>query len=186
MSRCSGLTICVFPSATYGGHLELSAFAHMTRRNAKVIQPGLVYVIEWAAGGESEKDAAVPDSPPPSPSTSTHSPTLGGDATLTGRDKRRARRDQKRVHDKPPPDLPTDLPEPSDYPIYVACVFPMCSCTASVDVLMKSIGTTIGNTSHRYATSLDLMPGSPMYGKPRSQMNTTVPLPLQRGNLRPR
>jgi hypothetical protein len=30
--------------------MELSAFAHLTRRNVKVIQPGLVYVIEWAAG----------------------------------------------------------------------------------------------------------------------------------------
>ena len=32
--------------ATYGGHMELSAFAHMTRRNIKVIQPGLVYIIQ--------------------------------------------------------------------------------------------------------------------------------------------
>lgn len=32
--------------------MELSAFAHMTKRNVKVIQPGLVYVIEWAAGGD--------------------------------------------------------------------------------------------------------------------------------------
>lgn len=38
-------------NATYGGHMELSAFAHMMRRNVKVIQPGLVYVIEWNAGG---------------------------------------------------------------------------------------------------------------------------------------
>jgi hypothetical protein len=37
-------------SATYGGHLELSAFAHMKKCNVKVIQPGLVYLIEWAAG----------------------------------------------------------------------------------------------------------------------------------------
>lgn len=37
---------------TYGGHLELSAFAHLKHRNVKVIQPGLVYVIEWD-GGES-------------------------------------------------------------------------------------------------------------------------------------
>jgi len=31
--------------------MELSAFAHMTKRNVKVIQPGLVYVIEWSAAG---------------------------------------------------------------------------------------------------------------------------------------
>ncbi|KAJ7657764.1 hypothetical protein DFH06DRAFT_1408792 [Mycena polygramma] len=42
---------CMRENATYGGHMELSAFAHLTRRNVKVIQPGLVYVIEWAAGG---------------------------------------------------------------------------------------------------------------------------------------
>jgi OTU domain-containing protein 3 len=41
---------------TYGGHLELSAFAHMTKRNVKVIQPGLVYVIEWDAGSENKTD----------------------------------------------------------------------------------------------------------------------------------
>ena len=29
--------------------MELSAFAHLTQRNVKVIQPGLVYVIEWTA-----------------------------------------------------------------------------------------------------------------------------------------
>jgi OTU domain-containing protein 3 len=39
---------------TYGGHVELSAFAHLMKRNVKVIQPGLVYVIEWNAGGEVE------------------------------------------------------------------------------------------------------------------------------------
>ncbi|KAJ7145669.1 hypothetical protein C8R44DRAFT_836825 [Mycena epipterygia] len=41
---------CMRENATYGGHMELSAFAHLTRRNVKVIQPGLVYVIEWASG----------------------------------------------------------------------------------------------------------------------------------------
>lgn len=29
--------------------MELSAFAHMAQRNVKVVQPGLVYVIEWQA-----------------------------------------------------------------------------------------------------------------------------------------
>ncbi|KAF7344992.1 hypothetical protein MVEN_01662000 [Mycena venus] len=58
------------PASTYGGHMELSAFAHLTRRNVKVIQPGLVYVIEWAAGGG-------PPSPtvPTAPSTSTSAST---------------------------------------------------------------------------------------------------------------
>ncbi|CAA7264042.1 unnamed protein product [Cyclocybe aegerita] len=51
---------CMRANATFGGHMELSAFAHMTRRNVKVIQPGLVYVIEWATGetGESSSSAS--------------------------------------------------------------------------------------------------------------------------------
>ncbi|KAF7759905.1 hypothetical protein Agabi119p4_11600 [Agaricus bisporus var. burnettii] len=40
---------CMRENATYGGHMELSAFAHMAQRNVKVVQPGLVYVIEWQA-----------------------------------------------------------------------------------------------------------------------------------------
>ena len=39
-------------SGTYGGHLELTAFAHLKRRDVKVIQPGLVYVIEWTSGAD--------------------------------------------------------------------------------------------------------------------------------------
>lgn len=56
---------CMRENATYGGHMELSAFAHMTKRNVKVVQPGLVYVIEWASGTD-------PSSPtfPSSPTTS--------------------------------------------------------------------------------------------------------------------
>lgn len=40
-----------FDQGTYGGHLELSAFAHLMKINVKVIQPGLVYVIEWNTAG---------------------------------------------------------------------------------------------------------------------------------------
>ncbi|TFK97576.1 hypothetical protein BDV98DRAFT_259638 [Pterulicium gracile] len=47
---------CMRQNATYGGHMELSAFAHLTKRNVKVIQPGLVYVIEWDAGWEFDED----------------------------------------------------------------------------------------------------------------------------------
>ncbi|KAG8714405.1 hypothetical protein FRC09_017668 [Ceratobasidium sp. 395] len=35
-------------SGTYGGHLELTAFAQLKALNVKVVQPGLVYVIEGA------------------------------------------------------------------------------------------------------------------------------------------
>ncbi|KAF6749835.1 hypothetical protein DFP72DRAFT_1141462 [Ephemerocybe angulata] len=46
---------CMRENGTYGGHLELSAFAHMVKRNVKVVQPGLVYVIEWGAGLDAEE-----------------------------------------------------------------------------------------------------------------------------------
>ncbi|KAF8877073.1 hypothetical protein CPB84DRAFT_1817630 [Gymnopilus junonius] len=71
-------------NGTYGGHMELSAFAHMTRRNIKVVQPGLVYVIEWRAGsgssvsssstpGTSNSNAsASPSAPPSTVATSTN------------------------------------------------------------------------------------------------------------------
>lgn len=71
-----------FREATYGGHMELSAFAHMTRRNIKVVQPGLVYVIEWRAGGGSAATEASTSSPPPSQSDSqTAHPTSSPPAT---------------------------------------------------------------------------------------------------------
>lgn len=50
--------------ATYGGHMELSAFAHLTKRNIKVIQPGLIYVIEWQAGESSTTASSSKDGNP--------------------------------------------------------------------------------------------------------------------------
>ncbi|KAG2135368.1 uncharacterized protein EDB93DRAFT_1305322 [Suillus bovinus] len=52
---------CMREQGTYGGHLELSAFAHFARRNVKVIQPGLVYVIEWKAGAENDDQSSSQD-----------------------------------------------------------------------------------------------------------------------------
>lgn len=71
--------------ATYGGHLELSAFAHMTKRNVKVIQPGLVYVIEWDAGGDFADEPAEAETSP-----------LADDTALDSREKRRQRRERLR------------------------------------------------------------------------------------------
>ncbi|RDX46065.1 cysteine proteinase [Lentinus brumalis] len=71
---------CMRQQATYGGHLELSAFAHMTKRNVKVIQPGLVYVIEWAAGGDFDEASAAQND----------------DQNTDDRDKRRQRRERRR------------------------------------------------------------------------------------------
>ncbi|KAJ7194938.1 hypothetical protein GGX14DRAFT_527285 [Mycena pura] len=65
---------CMRENATYGGHMELSAFAHLTRRNVKVIQPGLVYVIEWA-GGAGPPSPTLPTSPTAAAATATASPS---------------------------------------------------------------------------------------------------------------
>lgn len=70
-------------AGTYGGHLELSAFAHLKRRNVKVIQPGLVYVIEWNIGGVDSLPTVVEDEPI-------------DETGLNERDKRRLRRDRKK------------------------------------------------------------------------------------------
>lgn len=67
-------------TATYGGHLELSAFAHMYRRNVKVIQPGLVYVIEWDAGGNPSSDEED------KPTTRARRNVLASSSTRTGDD----------------------------------------------------------------------------------------------------
>ncbi|KAI0706013.1 hypothetical protein C8T65DRAFT_234108 [Cerioporus squamosus] len=71
---------CMRQQATYGGHLELSAFAHMTKRNVKVIQPGLVYVIEWAAGGDFDEASEAQND----------------DSNTDDREKRRQRRERRR------------------------------------------------------------------------------------------
>lgn len=84
-----GLTVhleCMRQQGTYGGHLELSAFAHFARRNVKVIQPGLVYVIEWNAG-EDEADTSARGL------MGTQTTT---DETSDARETRRLRRQQKR------------------------------------------------------------------------------------------
>lgn len=97
--------------ATYGGHMELSAFAHMTRRNVKVIQPGLVYVIEWDAGEEQDAD----DKPTaPSQSTLTHAE----DDALSNREKRRKRSEKDKI---PRPPLLDNADQSTPRPtVYVA------------------------------------------------------------------
>lgn len=42
-------------SGTYGGHLELSAFAHLKQKEIKIVQPGLVYVVS----GDDESPQAI-------------------------------------------------------------------------------------------------------------------------------
>ncbi|TFK47181.1 hypothetical protein OE88DRAFT_1811362 [Heliocybe sulcata] len=83
---------CMRQPATYGGHMELSAFAHMTKRDVKVVQPGLVYVIEWAAGG----DSASPSQTPSEPGPSSEPEALIDESSLDSRERRRLAREKKR------------------------------------------------------------------------------------------
>ncbi|KAI0255623.1 hypothetical protein BJV78DRAFT_1177238 [Lactifluus subvellereus] len=81
--------------ATYGGHLELSAFAHMKKCNVKVIQPGLVYLIEWAAGWDPAA-AAIMDTAASS-SSSLATTLIEREPLMNDRSRRAARRESKRV-----------------------------------------------------------------------------------------
>ena len=88
--------------------MELSAFAHYSRRDVKVIQPGLVYVIEWFAGWDPSEIAATSgpsfeEPPPPADS----------------REKRRLKRDKVRADQEKieHPHADTSVPQ---RPIYVA------------------------------------------------------------------
>jgi len=78
--------------------MELSAFAHLMRRNVKVIQPGLVYVIEWAAGGDP---ASFPTSSSAASANPREQPDSGPNADLGNllddRERRHLRRDRKRA-----------------------------------------------------------------------------------------
>ncbi|CAL1697712.1 unnamed protein product [Somion occarium] len=109
---------CMRQPGTYGGHLELSAFAHLTRRNVKVIQPGLVYVIEWDAGAEPS------DAPAPS-LTSLGLPEVDPSAAIINeRERRKLKRNQKRLEEKPAVQTPApDSDDESTTPqgtVYVA------------------------------------------------------------------
>src|SRR3984957_600212 len=106
-----------FATATYGGHLELSAFAHLTRHNVKVVQPGLVYVIEWATDGD-----LTPDRPP-----NPELPPFENDPTLDEREKRRLRRDQKRIEKERFEFVTSSQSDSSSGTVYVAYVLAFSS-----------------------------------------------------------
>ena len=83
--------------------MELSAFADMTRRDVKVIQPGLVYVIEWNSGW-GEASSSETKMTPPRRSTRVSakvsgSPSSPSPTTTTGlksKSKRKEGEDEKK------------------------------------------------------------------------------------------
>lgn len=76
--------------------MELSAFAHLKRRNVKVIQPGLVYVIEWNCGWVGDDDVGEGAS---TSKVEQHDVEGNNDeeAELNDREKRRLRREKKKL-----------------------------------------------------------------------------------------
>ena len=90
----------------------------MVRRNVKVIQPGLVYVIEWNTGEDM-----VPDrSPSPAPD---HASSALQDLSPNESQKRITRKQRKRAEREkgvqPPPPTPINDAEDTPLgPVYVA------------------------------------------------------------------
>ena len=66
--------------------MELSAFAHLTKRNIKVIQPGLVYVIEWRAGESSPTASSSKDENTPRRSKRTQRPPVSSSSKQSNQD----------------------------------------------------------------------------------------------------
>lgn len=138
--------------------MELSAFAHMTRRNIKVIQPGLVYVIEWYAGGE-------PDTAPNSPqSLAFNLPRTLDSPNSSEREKRRAKRAKDAERNisslQPIPDQAIcGVEDISPGPVYVAYV----RSVLSFILTDRDAGIMIGNISHQYAIYVDHILVCPMY-----------------------
>lgn len=167
------LPIFILISAgTYGGHVELSAFAHMTRRNVKVVQPGLVYVIEWDAGSE------LSDTPAPS-LTSLGLPEVDPSAALVNeRDRRKAKREGKRLEKA---GVQPSAPEADDEqgsvlptgPVYVAYVSDrrgLCFCLVYSFIC---IGTTTGSIFHRFGICAGRMLVYPIFVRCRHQKTRT-------------
>ncbi|OSX56646.1 hypothetical protein POSPLADRAFT_1076531 [Postia placenta MAD-698-R-SB12] len=156
---------CMRQPATYGGHLELSAFAHMTRRNVKVIQPGLVYVIEWAAGGDLAAD--VPTTPS-APSTSV----APDESNLNEREKRRAARDRKRAEKEKAPPVPPQPSEEDDPPGPVYVAYHDWEHFSSIRNLR---GPHAGPPNVREVSAADVEPATPVVSKKPASKAKTKP-----------
>lgn len=100
-----------------------------------MIQPGLVYVIEWAAGG----DVVAP---------ATDHASTDEDSKLNDREMRRLRRDQKRTEKQKHEDeiYHNDPADPASGAVYVAYVF----SAFRLPILLTSIPViTTGSTFHQ-------------------------------------
>ncbi|CAD6941715.1 unnamed protein product [Tilletia laevis] len=76
---------------TYGGHLELSAFAHLKRKQIKIVQPNLVYVV----AADDEDDEPQSESQIVNDSQAVVGPINAGELPPTARQMRRLKREAK-------------------------------------------------------------------------------------------
>lgn len=109
-------------TGTYGGHLELTAFSHLKRRDVKVIQPGLVYVIEWTSGADlspTTPEVPLSEQIPLTPA----SPMKGRDARRVRREKKQQLKDKQASRKAPEQDGSDDDDDDTSLgAVYVACV----------------------------------------------------------------
>ena len=79
--------------------MELSAFADMTRRDVKVIQPGLVYVIEWNSGWGEASPSETKTTPRRSSRVSAKASgsVSSSPTTTTGKSKKKDGDEEKKV-----------------------------------------------------------------------------------------
>lgn len=101
-------------NGTYGGHLELTAFAQLKLVNVKVVQPGLVYVIEGAGtdflGGGARSEPAGGG---------------GDEGPSTSKEKRKARKERRLKKAEVDDDDDEDSQQaPFPATVYVAYAFP--------------------------------------------------------------
>jgi hypothetical protein len=125
--------------------MELSAFAHMTGRDVKVIQPGLVYVIEHSAFADPEVPQAT-------------SPPATDESQLDSREKRRLKKERMRIDkakakaDEESHVLAEGTPEPHELgPVYVAYAL-LCPVHTDLSANTASPDTMTGSTSHQFVT----------------------------------
>ena len=152
--------------------MELSAFAHLTKRNIKVVQPGLVYVIQC----ESPKTSLVPTSIIKQEEDEQPMDLDG----FNDRERRRIRREKRRADDVEEEGEPLDGGDEdgtSGPTIYVASVNISIHITSMVLYLLD---TMTGNTSPLSVTFEAPMLGCHVFRKRRCPMKTAISFPRLR------
>lgn len=146
---------------TYGGHLELTAFAHLKRRDVKVIQPGLVYVIEWTSGADlSPTLGSMPSL------QNEHSEDEGDEARLVGeKEARKTRRERKqemraRARAKAQAEAQLQMMEEDESSSSLGAVYVACVLHISILVVIKSLALiiTLHMFGHHACTCTRLIP----------------------------